>query len=799
MLKGVLRKKIRSDLFDNLSRTIQAVLTIAIGSLAVGAIIGATALIQSDITANWLPNQPAPISFRLGDGGIQQDLVETMEKFDEVERVEGEITTSIKWRRSPDETWRPAQLRAREDYTDQKLFTLRLEAGDWPTNKIITVNRGYGIEAGETIYLEIDGKDRQFTVGGVTWMINGPPPAFSDTPAFFATKSYFTDLTGQSGFTTLSASIPGEYNEEKAKVAALRLEDEIDGQGVTVSPGTFDDTKVIDPTKHPAQGPIDGIFFILQIMAYAALILGLFLVFNTITAIISQQVPQIGVLKAIGATQGQILLIYYMTVFIYGCFAALVSIPLGVLGAHGLRSFMVGFIGMDVGPFSVSIQAILVQLAISLLSPLLIATYPILQGAGITVREAISTYGLTGGGGWIDRLMAKLTFISRMVSMAVSNTFRNKVRVVMTQITLVGAGILFISVMSTQTSISFTYRDVLFDILNTNIILGFEQEERIEAVEQITTESDPNVSETEMWASSNGDARVAGQAEAFDDRNVSITGIPIPSTVYNPRIDEGRWLTPDDTYALVMNSKEAAEIGVTVGDWVTFDIPRKRASDWQVVGLLFDPLNERRIIVPRETLLIEIRQVGQARDLYVTTASADEAQDLQVAGTLRRTFDSRGYDLVASNADTLQQTSDETISSLNIIIYLLLIMAVIIAIVGAISLSGVLSINVLERRVEIGILRSIGASNRSIGTLFITEGLILAWLSWLIVVPLSIPVSTVLAAAVALVINTDFVFDYSINSVWIWFVIVTILGVIASWFPARGAISVSIRESLSYE
>ncbi len=799
MLKGVLRKKIWSDLFDNMSRTIQAVLTIAIGAIAVGAITGATELIQQDISTNWLPNNPASIVLRLGDEGIEQELVETIEKFPEVEQAEGTMSLSIKWRRSPNESWRPAELQAREDYQEQKLYTLRLEEGNWPTNQILTVNRGYGIEAGETLLIEVDDKERQVPIGGVTWMINGPPPAFADVPTFFATKEYFSDITGQSGFTTLNASIPGEYDENRAEVAAALIEDEIEGQDVAVYPGTFDNTKVILPDKHPAQDPINGLFFILQIMAFAALILGLLLVFNIITAIISQQVSQIGVLKAIGATRGQILTLYYTTVFVYGILAALVSLPLGALGAHGLRNFMVTFIGMDTGPLGISLQSVLFQLGIAILAPLIIATQPILQGAGITVREAISTYGLTGGGGLLDRLIAKLTFLSRMISMAISNTFRNKLRVVMTQVTLVGAGVLFIAVLSTQTSISFTYRDVLFDLLNTNIILGFEREERISAVERLAQETEPNLTTTEMWTSASGEARLGGAAEAFDDRNVSVTGMPIPSAVYQPRIQEGRWLTEEDTYAVVMTTSEAAEIGVGVGDVITLDIPLKRASNWQVIGLIFDPISNRRIIVPLETLLVELRQTGQARDLYAETPTESPEQDIQVAANLRTSFEGQGYDMVASNTDTLQQTSDETISTLNIIIYLLLIMATVIAIVGGISLSGVLSINVLERRVEIGILRSIGASNRAIATLFITEGLLLAWLSWLIVVPLSFPVSNLLTTAVGTVLDSELVFDYSISSIWIWFVIVTILGVVASWFPSRGAIQVSVRESLSYE
>jgi putative ABC transport system permease protein len=534
-------------------------------------------------------------------------------------------------------------------------------------------------------------------------------------------------------------------------------------------------------------------------MAFAALILGLFLVYNTITAIISQQIPQIGVLKAIGATRGQILLIYYTTVLIYGLLAALISVPLGALGAHGLRVWMVDFMTMDPGPFAISTQTAIIQVAICIISPLLIATLPILRGAGITVREAISSYGLTGGGGLIDRLMAKLAFVPRMTSMAVSNTFRKKTRVIMTQITLVGAGVLFMAVLSAQSSIRFTFGPVLFDTLRTNIILGFEEDERFTAVERLVRGTEPQAADVEMWAPVRGEMRPAQQPEAFDDRNITITGMPVPTDIYGPQMRAGRWLQPDDTFALVIHQKEAAEIGVGVGDWVTLNIPTKGETDWRIVGLLNDPINDRRIIAPRKTLLIADRQVGRGNDLFVTTEDITPEEDIEVAAKLRRRFDERGYDLQATTADTLQLLSEDVIQQFNIIVYLLLLMAIIIAVVGGIALSGVLSINVLERRTEIGILRSIGASNGAIGTLFITEGILLGWLSWLIAVPLSIPFSMGLNAAVGSSVNAELSFSYSVTSIWIWLVIITVLGIVASWFPARGAIRVSVRESLSYE
>ena len=52
---------------------------------------------------------------------------------------------------------------------------------------------------------------------------------------------------------------------------------------------------------------------------------------------------------------------------------------------------------MEPGPLAISTRAVAVQTAVALLSPLLVAIIPIYGGASITVREAISTYGLGGG------------------------------------------------------------------------------------------------------------------------------------------------------------------------------------------------------------------------------------------------------------------------------------------------------------------------------------------------------------------------------------------------------------------
>ena len=129
-----------------------------------------------------------------------------------------------------------------------------------------------------------------------------------------------------------------------------------------------------------------------------------------------------------GASFGQVLLIYLVTVAIYAALALLIAVPLGALGAHGLRLLMIKRFGMIVGPFEISSSAVIAQAIVTLFSPLLAAIVPIFSGVRVTVREAISTYGLEGAASLLDRVLVKTQFIPRMAALTISNTLFSRQR-----------------------------------------------------------------------------------------------------------------------------------------------------------------------------------------------------------------------------------------------------------------------------------------------------------------------------------------------------------------------------------
>jgi putative ABC transport system permease protein len=127
-------------------------------------------------------------------------------------------------------------------------------------------------------------------------------------------------------------------------------------------------------------------------------------------------------------------------------------------------------------------------------------------------------------------------------------------------------------------------------------------------------------------------------------------------------------------------------------------------------------------------------------------------------------------------------------------------MAVLTAIVGSIGLAGTMSMNILERTREIGIMRAIGATDGILLRLVIVEGMLVGLLSWVLGSLLAFPISKALADAITLAIfGSPSTFGVSLNGFVIWLAAVFVLSVVASVLPARNAARLTIREVLAYE
>ena len=796
-------RKILRDMFSNKARLVLVVLSIAVGVFALSTVTRTRAIFTRELNNNYQAVNPASARIRF-TRPFQEDLVRSLQNVAGVDKIEGYTQRAVRVNVGSDD-WALMDIYALPDFKDRSIDILRPERGEsTPAKGDILIERtslGFiKAKLGQPILVETeDNKRVKLQVTGVVNDLTALPPSFSERASGYIALSTLETLGFSPYLENVRLTVTGDkFDTDYIQNVVDGVTDKAERSGVPLYL-----SEIPKPGEHPLNNIIQSISLVLGALGILALFLSVFLVANTVSAILARQVKQIGVMKTIGADKNRILRMYFMMVLLFGVFAYVLSIPLAQVNAQILSQMVAGQINFDLINFSVPLWVWLLELGASLVAPLAAATLPILGGARITVREAISDARSQSGQfgtSAIDRLLGRVRGLKSAFLYSVRNIFRRKTRLVLVLFALTMVSTIFITVISIRSSL-LESTGAIADYWRQDLRVYLKRSYRFAKIEQVLLQT-PGVAHIEPQL------RVYAARVYADGREQKqkffVLGFDTPSKFIVPTLVEGRWLSPDDKNAIVINTEllnDEADLGV--GQDITLKI-NERETTWRIVGVvtsqvigdggLLGPL----AYVSNDGLGQATRQLGLTRRILIETTSHAPVFREDVARTV--SADLERARIGVEQTQTFHTLLNGLENTINVVVFLLIAMALLFASIGALSLTGMMSLNVLERTQEIGILRSIGATSRIVRQIVIVEGVTVGLFSWLLGTILAIPVTKILGDMLGMVLlGRALDPKLPLVGVLLWLIIIVGLSVLACIVPARQASRLSIREVLAYE
>jgi len=789
-------QKVISDLWGNTVRTLLVISSIAVGVFAIGMIAGAYVIISQDMRSSYEAGNPANIVIQTT--AFDEDFLDTVEHVPGVQMVEGRRFVNVQVKTGANE-WQNLQMVVIPDFDDQKinLFTTVNGAAQPDDRQLVLEIRALEdipATVGDSLTIRLsDGMTLSIPYVGTVRDLSTSAGDYYSAPLSYITPDTLDWLRMDKYYSTLYVTVSGDrYDEDIISQVADRVEEKLEENDMLVT-----STKLHPSNEHPMAGTVEAVLNILLLLGVLIVFLSSSLIANTLSALISQHLQHIGIMKLTGARSFQVVGMYIALIVMFGAVSLIVAIPLGSIAAYALSKLAADAIVFSLSGFRIIPFAIILQCIIAVVIPLIASLIPVLNGARVTVLEAVSDYKPSYAKmskGWLDRFVVRVRWLSRPVLLSIRNTFRHKGRLALTLFTLILGGAIFIAVFNVQVSLN-QYVTQVGRYFLADVNLEFDTAYRIDEVEAHALNV-PGVTMVEGWAVARAEVVQENTATA---KYLEMFGPPVDSALINPIILEGRWVTAEDTQSITINeSIWQTYPELHPGDTLSLKIAGEQ-KDWTVVGIF--QFIGRESLIAYTTYNTLAKTMHLSNEAYSFRIGAEdhsmEAQE-ELCQQIGRYFRETGYRI--STIDAGLSSLNAASEGLNILISFLVIMALLTALVGCIGLMGTMGMNVLDRTREIGVMRAIGAVDQLIIRSVMIEGSIIGIISWMGAVARSFPISILLSNIISQAIfNTPMVIVYTWTGFVIWLGLVLILSALASVLPALNAARLTIREVLAYE
>ncbi len=811
--------KLLRDLQTTWGRIVLMVVAISISLVAFSAMLYARSIVESNISSGYTSTNPASARIVL-DPEIapdQVDAIRTLARAEpgvidatmrsvfnlQMQKEDGELSTT------------PLLLFIAAPDDPMRIATFRVEEGSWPPPQDgVLMERSalefLNLKVGDSVVvISFDDKPVRLKITGI---VNDPSlaPAYTGQQGYgFISTASLPLLGKQIALNQLVVTVADQagqtepsHDRDVIVRTALSLADRLEQmRGADIV-----QIAVPPPYQHPHQGIANSLLLALLAFGALSLLLSAILIATMFDGLLTQQIPQIGILKAIGARSSRILQLYLiMILFVSTAATTLAFIPGIVLGRVLAPAILTGALNMDATDLSIPWWAYSTVIATGIVLPLLMALVPLVRASRRTVREALDDRGVDRQGVAVTRLytwLGKLGGLNRTILMAFRNIFRRRARFLLSVGLLATAGAIFVGGLNTFAGLR-AIPETLTDEHRWDVELKINAPTSATKLTSIVAQI-PNVTQVETWTTVSTGVQYPGQinvTRTYPDQghgSLSVTAVPLDSSVFiPPPILEGRWLLPDDTDAIVVPQTVLKTLpDVQVGKTIQLPI-EGRLTNWRVVGIVKELSGATCPCVSSTSFEQATGRSNRANLIRIVTDRHDPESRLAVGQAAKQALADASIKVqyVRPLDSLIASTEGHSI----LLIVLILLAASVMGVVGLIGLGSMMSTNVIERTREFGVMSAIGAPASTVRSLVISEGVFIALASCVVAVVPTLILTVLMDAGLGnLFFSAPLPFRVSISAIVIWVVVVVLGAVLATWAPASSASRLTVREALAY-
>ena len=811
-------RKIVGDIWSRKMRTLLAATSVFIGVFGVVSLSSAGEILVRQLEKDLQQDRLAMIrSSVVLKRDVEVDnaaVLETLRDQEDVTTVEGRAIYPVFWRETDEENFREATVAAHSElFEASQLEPTRLLEGAYPvydddpdTVQIAIERRfadAYDLAVGDQIIMrelrDVHQGDMQTVTADIVGIVF-QPYGYSLASGFVSPdKLIISDyedaqqLAGFRGFNTIYSRFT-DFETAEAR--------QVEFSGAIASTGyipTF--ATVEDPAQNSSIESSRSTSNLLVILALAALLVSGFLVINVINAIVAEQRRQIGLLKALGASSGDSFYIYAGIAFTYGLLGVvpgvLLALPAGYFFAQGLaaqsqtiiESFAVSPVGLALGVF------------LGLGVPVAAAILPVRSGTRVGILEAMTDFGIDASFGesrfdrWIGNL--PLPFSLRQ---AVRNAYQKRVRLLLTGLTLTLASAAFMGVFAVFSALT-TIVDDAFDSIGYQIAISPNEGQDFDTVKALIEDNVDNI------GSVNPSTSLAVDVEGFTPPPVQVGPPGLYAEGFNTAnpdvlaldlIAGDAWNNEPEREGVVLSKGIADAPSLKVGDEVPMTVSANTRA-FEIIGVAQSTAD---VVWMNWAQLAEFGGLVNADgapypngiDVALADAEPSSREVDDVIDVINDALLSNGISASFSNQVELAELITTIVAAFGVILSMA---ALLIAMVGAVGLLTTLSMSVFERQKEIGVMRSVGAGAGAIALQFLTEGLIVGMVAWVIALPLSYLVSQVLITV--LPFGGTYEIIYPMTAPLVGLLGMVFLVTVASLLPSLAAARKTVSDILRYQ